>query len=114
MKLSYISSVGIRAGKTTAICEAAAKIGATVLCHSADEAKRVAKEYKVETIHLGQFPLLGSHKPILVDTHAMAMYAVQMECEVSSLSKKLAETEKALNEVTQDFAVFKKAKNEQK
>ena len=113
--LSNISTFGIRAGKTTALCEAAKKIGAAVLCHSAEEAQRVAKEYEVDTIHLGQFPKRGSHQPVLVDTHAVAMYALGMEKEVDHLSRDLYKTKVALEEVTLEYRAFKKAKlDEQK
>jgi hypothetical protein len=108
--LSTVSVFGMRTGKTTVLCEAAKKIGATVLCHSAEEAKRVAKEYEVDTIHLGSFPLRGSHKPILVDTHAVTVYALQMEKEVAILSGDLLKTKQTLEELTAEYAAFKKAK----
>ncbi len=119
--LSTVSVFGMRTGNTTVLCEAAKKIGAAVLCHSAEEAKRVAKEYEVDTIHFGQFPLRGSHQPIMVDTHAMAVYALGMEKEVADLEHDLVHIRQQLEEINMEYAGFRekvereKAKlNEQK
>lgn len=57
-------------GKTTAVCEAAKKIGATVVCRDAGDAARVAREHGVKTIGIYNEPR-GLHGPFLYDPDAV-------------------------------------------
>ena len=90
MSLSYLTTCNRRSGKTYAICKAAKEIGATVVCHNLQEAKKVAKEYGVKTTSYNR-TFVGTTGPYLVDTHAVSMYAGQCENRISQLINQLNE-----------------------
>jgi len=85
--LRFLNTVGIRTGKTTAVAKACKEINATMLCHSHAEAARVAEEYGIRTVYLGQ-NLAGTKGPYLVDTSAVAFFACQMEREITQAEKR--------------------------
>ena len=76
--LMFINDYARRSGKTTAICEAAKKIGAIVIVHNREEAKRVSKEYGVKTISYNE-NLRPLHGPFLVDSTAVGFAAMEYE-----------------------------------
>jgi hypothetical protein len=79
--------MAIRSGKTTAICAAAKSIGATVVVHSMEEAKRVEQEHGVKAVPYTR-EIRGTRGPYLVDTHAVSMYAYEKNLEIERLEDK--------------------------
>jgi hypothetical protein len=97
-KWSYIAVKGIRTGKTTAICEAALKIGATVVTGTEREARRITKEFGVEAISVRQWHLThGVDKPFLFDTYGVAEMASDYEIAYESEKRKREQLEEKLN-----------------
>jgi hypothetical protein len=93
----FASHIARQVGKTTAICEAAKKINATVVAGSSDDAKRIEREHGVKSVSyaIDKSKMLGRRGPILFDT-----YAVSRICE--DYERRLIKLE----------AVAKAAKNE--
>lgn len=84
----YLSACGRRTGKTTAICKAAKEIGATVIVHSVDEAKRVSREHGVKAASIQQ-NLRGTTGPYLIDPHAAGMKLSHLAEESERLHSEL-------------------------
>jgi hypothetical protein len=93
--LSHISMSGRQSGKTTAMAKAAKEIGAILLCHNDQEAKRVAKEFGCKTKAITA-RLRGLDSPFLVDTHAVGQYAYEMERRVQALESRCINLRKNL------------------
>jgi len=85
--LAYLNMVERRSGKTTAICKAAKEIGATVVCHSQQEAERVNKEHRVATAYINQ-EFRGTRGPFLVDTCAVSYAIHQLNTKIKDLEEK--------------------------
>jgi hypothetical protein len=92
--LPYLTTMARRVGKTTAICKAAKEIGATVVVHSREEARRVEHEHGVRAATWDR--LRGSKGPYLVDTHAVSVAADMYESAIHRTREQLALAVEAL------------------
>lgn len=82
-----------RSGKTTAICKAAKEIGAIVICHSKQEANRVAREHQVKTVHLNS-EIRGMTEPFLIDTYAYVETLSSFHTQLEQLQEQLKRLDK--------------------
>jgi hypothetical protein len=97
-KWSYIATKGIRTGKTTAICEAARKIGAIVVTGSEKEAKRITKEFGVTAMSIHHWQLTqGLDMPFLFDTYGVTEMAADFETAYEIEKRKREQLEEKLN-----------------
>lgn len=81
-------------GRTTVICEAAQKIGATVVCANHDHANMM-KRYGVKTIALSS-NARGKKGPFLFDHYAIDCMVHAYEQKIASLEQRLAAALKEL------------------
>lgn len=82
-------------GKTHALCEAAKKIGATVVCISGADAKRVRKEHGVKTISLDS-PDEARGKTLLFDTDAVSVLVRRLATPYQELRAQAAQAADAV------------------
>lgn len=68
--IAYALMLGRRMGKTYQTAQSCKAIGATMICHNLQEAKRVAKEYGIKTVSLNT-ELRGCLGPFLIDPTAV-------------------------------------------
>ena len=96
--IEMLNSMAIGSGKTFAICEAAKKIGATVVTHNRNEARRIAKEYQVKAVSLcGN--IRGTTGPYLVDTQAVSEYSYRKNREIAVMQAQLVVMRDALESI---------------
>jgi len=84
-------------GRTTAICEAAKKIGATVICHTSNYAKDVSRRFGVNTIALHELERArGTGCPYLMDHNAIAHVLSGLSGAASDLWETLEKRNKTI------------------
>lgn len=93
--ISTLTHMSLRTGKTTAICKAAKEIDALVITHSAQEAKRLKKEFGVRAISFDS-EMRGRSGPILVDTHAVSAIAWEFEKKLKQKNDHIKRLQTAL------------------
>jgi len=86
-------SIGPRGcGRTTALVEAAKKIGATFVCFNAQHAQQMKREHDIPTIPVDANPR-GTRGPYIFDHNAMLEIAHQYERRIAELQSKLGACE---------------------
>ena len=83
-------------GKTQALCEAAKKIGATLIVHSAEEKKRVEELYGVKAAVI-RADMRGTEGPYLIDSHAASLEMAYLENEAGRYIDALRKIRKSLS-----------------
>lgn len=81
-------NMGRRIGKTTAIVEAAKKIGATIVCANKAHARMLKEDFKIETV-VPYKEIRGTKGPYLYDHFAMEFIAHEALREIEKLEKKV-------------------------
>ena len=97
-EIIQLDNIARQVGKTTAICKAAKELGATVVCHNSQAAKRVAEEHNVPTVSINE-TFRGTKGPYLVDTTAMSFLAMECENRIQDLERKNEVLRAEMNEL---------------
>lgn len=97
--LSNVLLGGRRSGKTTALAKACKEANGLMLCFSAQEAARVAREYGVRTASV-ECPelVMGQDHPVLIDSSAAGMVIDRLQRRIGQLELKLARARAALDD----------------
>lgn len=85
---SFADHIARQVGKTYQICQAAKNIGAVVVTHNWQEARRISREYNITAVPSSTpNQLRGNSGPILFDTGGVASICVQYEELLSKLQR---------------------------
>jgi len=85
-------------GRTTAICKAAKEIGAIVIVHHREEARRLEREFGVKCKTIND-DLRGFSGPILYDTCAVSVLAQLAVNQIDKLNGRVATLEARIAEL---------------
>lgn len=99
-----------RVGKTYTMAHAAKSLGATLVCHSYSEARRVAKEYDIKTMSVDSPDRLrGTTGPVLFDPDAVASLAGSLEDRLYDAARALEQANREIDTLNRKLAVVREA-----